>query len=161
MSLKKLSEIRASIAETKSGLSRLQTASLPLADIEARVADTVAHWASKFDADYLGRAFASPGALVTPEDIELACAGEAAKSVIFAAWSDPEGLKAKLLAAARPYAAPKGAVAQDDRPAYQRKLESTLYDLETEEERLICQLESEGFDVFRRPDSDPAIVLGL
>ena len=161
MSLQKLAEIRTSIAETKSGLSRLQVAALPLADIESRIADTVAHWASKFDADYLGRAFASPGSVVTPEDVELACAGEAAKGAIVAAWLDPDRLKARLLAAAKPYAAAKGAVAQDDRPAFQRKLESALYDLEVEEERLVTQLEAEGFDVFRRPDADPSIVLGL
>lgn len=159
MSLKKLAEIRAAIAETKSGLARLKTAALSLSDIEARVSDTVDAWASKFDAGYLGRAFASPGDLISPEDVDLACAGEAAKGAVFAAWADPDGLKQKLLDAARPYAAAKGAVAQDDRPAYARKLESTLYDLEVEEERLVTALEADGLDVFRRPDADPAIIL--
>lgn len=159
MSLKKLAELRTQIAEIKSSLARLRSASLPMADIESRVSDTVDHWASKFDAHYLGRAFASPGEVVTPDEIERACAGEAAKAVIFAAWADPAGLKAKLLEAARPYAAGKDAVKQDDRPAYQRKMESTLYDLEVAEEALVSQLESEGLEVYRRPDSDPAIVL--
>lgn len=159
MSLKKLAEIRTQIAEVKSSLARLQTASLPMADVEARVSDTVDHWASRFDADYLGRAFASPGEVVTPDEIERACAGEAAKGAIFAAWSDPAGLKAKLLNAARPYAAGKDSIAQDDRPSYQRKMESTLYDLEVEEEKLVSALEADGIEIYRRPDCDPAIAL--
>ena len=159
MSLKKLAEIRTQIAEVKSSLARLQKASLTLADVEARVSDTVDHWASCFDADYLGRAFASPGEVVTPDEIERACAGEEGKLAIILAWSDPESLKARLLEAARPFAAGKGSVAQDDRPSYQRKMESTLYDLEVAEEALVTQLEAEGIEVFRRPDCDPAIAL--
>jgi hypothetical protein len=159
MSLKKLAEIRTQIAEVKSSLARLQTASLPMADIESRVSDTVDHWASKFDADYLGRNFASPSGIITPDEIERACAGEAAKGAIFAAWADPAGLKAKLIEAARPYAAGKDGVKQDDRPAYQRKMESTLYDLEVAEEALVTALEAEGIEIYRRPDADPAIIL--
>ena len=84
--------------------------------------------------------------------------GEAGKLAIIMAWHDPAGLKQKLLAAARPYAASKG-MATADRPAYLRKMEEQLYRLEVQEEKLVTELERDGLEVFRRPGADPSIVL--
>ena len=160
MSLKKLQEIRSQIADLKHSLETTKTAALPLADVEASINATVATWASKFDPDWLGRCFVSPEAIMTPESFETACAGEEGKLAIILAWHDPEGLKQKLIAAARPYAAGKGkGMSQQDRPAFIRKQEAQLFKLETEEEVLVCQLEADGLEVFRRPDADPAIIL--
>ena len=158
MSLKKLAEIRVQIADLKHSLETSKTAALPLVDVEASINATVDTWASKFDADWLGRCFVIPEAIMTPESVETACAGEEGKLAIILAWNDPAGLKQKLIAAARPYAANKG-MAQQDRPAFLRKQEAQLFKLETEEEVLVCQLEADGLEVFRRTDADPAIVL--
>ena len=158
MSLKKLQEIRSQIADLKHSLETTKTAALPLADVEANINAAVDTWASKFDADWLGRCFVSPEAIMTPESFETACAGEEGKMAIIAAWNDPAGLKKKLIDAARPYAAGKG-MSQQDRPAFIRKQEAQLFKLETEEEVLVCQLEADGLEVFRRPDADPGIIL--
>ena len=158
MTLKKLSEIRVQIADLKHSLETTKTAALPLADVEASINATVDNWASRFDADWLGRCFVSPDAIMTPESFETACSGEEGKLAIILAWNDPAGLKQKLIDAARPYAANKG-MAQQDRPAFIRKAEGKLFDLEVEEERLICQLEADGLEVFRRPAADPGIIL--
>ena len=158
MSLKKLAEIRVQIADLKHSLETSKTASLPLVDVEASINATVDTWASKFDADWLGRCFVSPEAIMTPESFVNACSGEEGKLAIILAWHDSAGLKKKLIDAARPYAAGKG-MAQQDRPAFLRKQEAQLFKLETEEEVLVCQLEADGLEVFRRPDADPAIIL--
>ena len=158
MTLKKLSEIRVQIADIKHSLETSKTAALPLADVEASINATVDSWASRFDADWLGRCFVSPDACMTPESFETACAGEDGKLAIIMAWHDPAGLKQRLITAARPYAASKG-MSQQDRPAFIRKQEAQLFRLETEEEHLVCQLERDGLEVFRRPDADPSIIL--
>lgn len=158
MSLKKLAEIRSQIADLKHSLETSKGAALPLADVEATINATVDTWARKFDADWLGRCFVSPEAVMMPVSFETACSGEEGKLAIILAWHDPEGLKQKLIAAARPYAANKG-MTQQDRPAFVRKQEAQLFKLETEEEVLVCQLEADGLEVFRRADADPAIVL--
>ena len=158
MSLKKLDEIRVQIADIKHSIESSKSVALPLSDVEASINATVDNWASRFDADWLGRCFVSPDAVMTPESFETACAGEEGKLAIITAWHDPAGLKAKLIAAARPYAASKG-MATADRPAFIRKQEAQLFKLETEEEHLVCQLERDGLEVYRRPDADPAIVL--
>ena len=158
MSLAKLQTIREQIADLKHSLESSKTAALPLSDVEASINATVDAWASKFDVDWLGRGFASPEAVMMPESFETACAGEAGKQAIILAWHDPAGLKQKLLAAARPYAASKG-MATADRPAFIRKQEAKLFDLEVQEEKLVTELERDGLEVYRRPDADPAIIL--
>ncbi|MGI2326231.1 hypothetical protein, partial [Methylococcus sp. S1B] len=69
---------------------------------------------------------------------------------ILHAWIDPSGLTKKPTALARPHAT--GTVPMAERPQLKADLERRLFEAETAEEALVVQAESQGVELFRRPD---------
>ena len=52
-------------------------------------------------------------------------------------------------------------VGQAERVKGLAELDARIFDLEVREEEMIVEAEEAGFDVERRPDADPSVVLGI
>jgi hypothetical protein len=165
VSLSQLAKIRETIANTGQQLRLIDAAELPKEDAEDRVAALVHNLATKFDADFVGRAIVSGQGAISVSDILAAAETEsdpAEKLLVTMAWLQPELLMAKLMSAAQPFfATGKTALPIAERPALARKLDKRLHDLAVEEEAMVRELEAAGHDVWRRPEVDPLVVLGI
>ena len=163
-SLQALADIRLKIAEAESQIREIEAASLPKADVEARIKAFVATLQARFDADFIGRGLVSAGAGINTTDLLNACSIEetstADRGLVLTAWLHPDLLERKLNDAAMPYVATGKALPAEKRPALLRKLDETLTALLVDEERLIVELQADGHEVFRLAGIDPLIVLG-
>ncbi len=158
VSLAGLESIRQQIAGIRQQIVEINGQTLTDAEIADAVNRTVDGWASRVDAGWIGINIAN-GRTADPAMLVTACAGEADKITCLLAWLHGDAIKAKLLDAAMPFASDGETTEQ--RAERVREMEGEVHQLEIEEEHMVCQLEARGIEVFRRPDADPAIVLGI
>jgi hypothetical protein len=162
-SLQALADIRQKIQETESKIAEVENASLPADDVAERIKAFVGGLQTRFDADYVGRCFTSPGSGTSTVDLLNACFQDSSapdQHIVFAAWLHPDLLEQKLLKAAEPFIATgKQALPSDRRPALLKKLDETLSALLVDEEAAIVELEQAGHQVFRRAGIDPLVIL--
>lgn len=69
-------------------------------------------------------------------------------------------IEARFEAAMRAALEGQETIGSESRSSQLAEIDARLRALEIEEERIVCALEAEGVDVLRRPDADPAVVLG-
>ncbi len=158
--LKRLQAIRTQIAELSGEIASIENAALTAGEIKDKVEGTVDRWRGLVDSGWLGLNLARPGREIDFAMIESAVAGEPRKLVPLLAWLFGDQLKARLIESAAPFAE-HGALPAAGRDDAIRELETKRRELEIEEERLVVTLEGQGVDITRRPDADPAIVLGI
>ena len=73
----------------------------------------------------------------------------------------PEGIRRKYVEAIDAALSGREALSAADLEAKQREIKERVHTLEIEEEQLVERLQTGGHAVTRRPDADPAVVLGL
>lgn len=162
MNEKALDAIRVKIASKQRELAELTASPLLPAEVENRVDSLIDHWQSVVDADWLGRLLAAPGHIDHDDDfLATAAAGSTVKLPALLATIAPSELRAYLLRSAKPWAAGKAGLSQLERLEKQQAIEAELFALEVEEESIVSALEAAHITVYRRPDADPAIILGL
>ena len=157
--LKSLAAIRQHIADIEAEISAIDFATVNKMDAAARVKAFVTSLAGRVDEGYIGRCFTSAAGGTNAEDLLNAVeSGTADRALAIQAWLDPTGLETRLMAAALPFCK-DGGTALAERPALLRKLDNRLHDLLVEEEGMVCELQAQGHEVFRRSNVDPLIVL--
>lgn len=158
---KKLEQLRSKITSLQSEIRELRSMPLCPAECETRVDQVVETLSRQFDGDWLGRQIAGPGHIDMNSDplFSTAAAGSPDKVAAMIAWLMPDVLRDHLLDAARPHAI--GELSEAGRQQGLAELASQLHETEVAEERLITELEASGQEVYRRPDVDPAVVLGV
>lgn len=163
-SLQELANVRNKIADITGKISEIERASLPQADVQDRIKALVGTLQARFDHAFVGMNLAAADGGFSARDIMSACSSDerdaSDKSLVLMAWLDPAGLERKLMEAAAPYVATgKSAIPTDKRPSLLRKLDGELSELLHQEESLICELQANGHEVFRRANIDPLVVL--
>jgi len=158
VSLAALESIRQQITGIRQQIAEITGQPLTAAEIEDAVNRAVDGWASRVDAGWLGINIAN-GRAVDPAMLTTAAAGEEDKLACLLAWLHADALKEKLLSASLPFASDGMTLAA--RAERVRELEGELHEVEAAEEHMVCALEARGLDVYRRPDADPSIVLGI
>lgn len=163
-SLQELANVRTRIADITGKISEIERASLTKDDVQDRIKAVVGTLQHRFDQDYIGRGLVGAEYGITTTDILNACTTEETnasdKAIVMLAWLSPDLLERKLLDAAQPYVASgKSAIPTDKRPSLLKKLDSELSELLHQEEELICELQANGHEVFRRANIDPLVVL--
>ena len=158
VSLAGLESIRQQIVGIRQQIAEITGQPLTAAEIADAVNRTVDGWASRVDGGWIGINIAN-GRAVDPAMLTTAAAGEEDKLTCLLAWLHGDTLKEKLLSASLPFASDGMSLAA--RAERVREMEGEVHQLEIEEEAAVCALEARGLDVYRRPDADPAIVLGI
>lgn len=157
--LKRLETIRQQINAKRSELHALASMPLTPPEVEARVDGLIADWAEQFDTSWLGRQIAAPGPLASDDDLlGVAMAGSRVKPAPLLATLMPAELRRLMVDAAMEHAG-VASPTEAERISRQREIEQALHELEIDEERVVCQLEAAGVEVFRRPDADPSVIL--
>ncbi|OPH82384.1 hypothetical protein [Nitrobacter vulgaris] len=77
------------------------------------------------------------------------------------AWLNPELFRERLCAEIDAMPKPKFALSTDAKRERLREIKAVITELEREEEGLIEKAADEGFDIARRPDASPAVILGI
>lgn len=162
VTIEALEAIRQEIASLKAKRESIASARCNEQDLSARVEQIVSGWAGQVDADALGQWIASPEHKASEDLMALATpmAPGQSKVAAIASYLMPEAVKASLMAAAKPWV-DRGALPVTERAEAIATLELEQFGLEVEEEAIITRLEEAGVECYRRPDVDPAIVLGL
>lgn len=161
VTLESLEAVRQDIERLKRERDAIAGARCCESDLIARVDSIVQGWANQVDDACLGQTLASPTSRHSHDLMAEATPMLAGQSKVAAILSflDPELVRARLLDAAKPWI-DRGALPLADRAEAIAGLELEQFNAEIEEERIITLLEESGLEVFRRPDIDPAIVLG-
>ncbi|MCV0387131.1 MAG: hypothetical protein K5821_11980 [Nitrobacter sp.] len=77
------------------------------------------------------------------------------------AWLNPEKFRERLCDEIDAMPKPKFALSTDAKRDRLREIKTAITELEREEEGLIEKAADEGFDIARRPDASPAVILGI
>lgn len=160
-----IDRVRADIEAARAELEDLAYAPTEATEAKKHASAAVSHMAQSFNLPALARAFTSPDRGTHAPDTVFRHAN------VLDIRSEHAGLA--LLAVALPDALERAIHAEIDRvvgdsgvSAAERakrveELEQRLFKMETTEEALVVQAESAGIEAFRRPDCDPAAVLGI
>jgi hypothetical protein len=152
---KAIERIRAEIVKEKHELMRCERAELPIADrkkaARAYVNELVAKGAPQIVADHDKFAV---NFLSDPYALKV-------NLVAMLAWFDPERLRDRLIAQIDAMPKPSFSLSKEDKKSRVREIKANIDALEREEEALIDKAEDEGFEIDRRFDASPAVVLGI
>jgi len=163
--LTRIDSIRGDIESIRNDLEDLAAASLTAAEAKQHATAAVSHMAQSFNLPSLARTFAHQNRATHGTDTVFRHIG----------WLDIADSRAvlALLAVTLPDALEKALHTEIDRQVGDagisaaeraRRVEAAeqrLFELGCEEERLIVEAESAGQVIYRRPDCDPACVLGF
>lgn len=157
--LANLQKLRSKLLDIRREIADIENQALTNDEVSANISATVDKWASLFEAGHVGINTANLEFWGT-DLLAVATFGDTPveKTISLLAWLHPDLLKQKLNEAAKPFVAIDG-LTREARQSRIKALEEERHAIEVSEEAMICQLESDGFEVFRRPDADPAIIL--
>ncbi len=158
-SLANLQKLRSKLLDIRREIADLENQALTSAEVSANISATVDKWENLFESGHVGINVANLDFWGT-DLLAVATFGDTPveKTISLLAWLNPDMLKQKLNEAAKPFAS-VGGLSREQRQDRIKALESEKHDIEVAEEEMVCQLESDGLEVFRRPDADPAIIL--
>jgi hypothetical protein len=148
--------VRGEIADQTRERHRVLRAELPIADRKRAARAYINELAAKgtpriaADHDRFELNFLSGGSFVTKPDAQA-----------LLAWLNPELFRERLCAQIDEMPKPKYALSTDAKRERLREIKAIVTELEREEEALIEKAADEGFDIARRPDASPAIILGI
>jgi len=164
---KKIADIRVTINSKKSEIEAIQSAPLSFEDAEKNINAYLAARSHQFkidrkvgsflnSLDELSAANALNNIFHLPGKVDQTFSKT--DTVGFLLWLFPDKVKDALLGTIQELKVEHGPNLQD-RPQLIQKLQDELRALETKEEALVCEAEASGFNIRRRLDCDPAVIL--
>ncbi|OPH83628.1 hypothetical protein B2M20_05580 [Nitrobacter vulgaris] len=149
-----IDRIRGEIADQVRERHRVLRAELPIADrkraARAYVNELAAKGSPNITADHDRFELSYPPSFSAKLDVQA-----------LLAWLNPELFRERLCAQIDAMPKPKFALSTDAKRERLREIKAAIIELEREEEGLIEKAADEGFDIARRPDASPAVILGI